>query len=139
MPGSTHVYWRYALAADPAVIRGGSDALGSALKTRGIPCVPHYIRKPPFQSRMFTERKTYGRSRCPYSCRLRDGGSEVVYDPAEYPGTIRGLEQVLVLPWNEFYTDEHVRFIARAIEDAVRTLSKRATYVGRTPTHETLQ
>jgi len=26
-PGSTHVYWRYALSADPTIIRGGSDAI----------------------------------------------------------------------------------------------------------------
>ena len=139
MPGSTHVYWRYALIADPAIIRGGCDGLAMALRSRGVPCVPRFLRKLPFQWRMFTERKTYGRSRCPFSCRVRDGGSEVVYDAADYPGTIRGLEQVLVLPWNEFYTDEHVRFIARAIEESVRGLTRRTTYVGRTHSHETLQ
>jgi dTDP-4-amino-4,6-dideoxygalactose transaminase len=138
-PGSTHVYWRYALNIDPDAIRGGSDALAAALRARGVPCVPHYLSKPPFQSRTFTERKTYGRSRCPFSCRLRDGGSEVVYDAADYPGTMRGLEQVLVLPWNELYTDEHVRYIARAVEESVRGLTRRSVDVGRAQSHDTLQ
>ena len=138
-PGSTHVYWRYAMSVDPELVRGGTDALAVALRARGIPCLPRWIRKPPFQSRTFTERKTYGRSRCPFSCRVRDGGSEVVYDAADYPGTMRGLARILVLPWNELYTDDHVRFIARSIEEAVHDLAPHATWTGRAPSHETLQ
>ena len=46
----------------------------------------------------------------------------VDYDPARFPGTFRALEHVLVLPWNERYTDEHVAFIASALRDAVSEL-----------------
>jgi dTDP-4-amino-4,6-dideoxygalactose transaminase len=119
------VYWKYPLIVDPAVIGGGADALGGALKAAGVFCAPRYIQKPAFMCQVFTERKTYGKSRCPYSCRVRDGGSEVVYDPAEYPGTTRGLDRVVVLPWNEFYTEEHVQFIAGAVRDAVARLASR--------------
>ena len=120
---ATHVYWKYPLSVDPAVIAGGADALGAALKARGVFCAPRYIQKPAFQCRMFTERKTYGMSRCPFSCRERDGDS-IVYDAADYPGTMRGLERVVVLPWNEFYTDEHVAFIASAVHTAVTQLCR---------------
>src|SRR5262249_13900680 len=123
---STHVYWKYPLIADPAVIRGGADALGAALRAAGISCAPRYIQKPAFQCRVFTARKTYGRSRCPYSCRARDGAGEVVYEAADYPGTMQGLERVVVLPWSEFYTDAHIEIIATAVKQAVRTLSGRA-------------
>jgi dTDP-4-amino-4,6-dideoxygalactose transaminase len=139
MPGSTHVYWKYPLILDPAVIQGGSDAVGAELKQRGVFCAPRYIQKPAFQCRVFTDRKTYGASRCPFSCRVRDGGTEVVYDPADYPGTLRGLDRVVVLPWNEHYTDEHVRFVARAVREAVRTLSARTPHAGRAYAAETLQ
>jgi dTDP-4-amino-4,6-dideoxygalactose transaminase len=122
LSGAAHVYWKYPLIVDPAVIGGGADALGAGLKAAGVFCAPRYIQKPAFECQVFTERKTYGKSRCPYSCRERDGGGAVVYDAAEYPGTLRGLERVVVLPWNEFYTDEHVRFIADAVRAAATRL-----------------
>ncbi len=122
LPGATHVYWKYPLIVDPKVIKGGTDALGAALKAAGVFCAPRYIRKPAFQCQVLAEQKTYGKSRCPYTCPSRNGAGEVVYNPAEYPGTMTGLERVLVLPWNEFYTDEHVAFIATAVRDAVATL-----------------
>ena len=129
LPGATHVYWKYPLIVDPVVIEGGSDALGAALKKQGVFCAPRYIQKPAFECQVFTERKTYGRSQCPYSCREREGGGRVVYDAAEYPGTLEGLERVVVLPWNERYTEEHVHYVARAVRQAVEGLagSRRAS------------
>lgn len=123
LPGATHVYWKYPLIVDPAVVPGGADALGARLKARGIFCAPRYIQKPAFECRVLRERKTYGLSRCPYSCRERQDGRTITYDGAEYPGTQRGLECVLVLPWNEFYTAAHVAFIADAIRADVAVLT----------------
>lgn len=125
LPGATHVYWKYPLIVDPEVIAGGSDALGAALKKKGVFCAPRYIQKPAFLCEVFTKRKTFGRSQFPYSHREREDGTRIVYDAAEYPGTMRGLERVVVLPWNEFYTDEHVGFIAGAVQSAVAELSHR--------------
>jgi len=125
LPGTTHVYWKYPLIVDPDVIEGGSDALGAALKENGVFCAPRYIRKPAFECAVFAERNTYGKSRCPYSCGNRSGLAEVVYDLTAYPGAIRGLERVVVLPWNEFYTKDHVRFIADAVLGAVEKLRRR--------------
>ncbi len=122
LSGATHVYWKYAVIVDPEAIPGGADALGAALKARGIHCAPRYIQKPAFQCQVFTERKTYGRSRCPYSCRVRDGGGEVAYDATEYPGTMQGLARVVVLPWSEFYTDAHVELISAAVKESVAEL-----------------
>jgi len=121
---ATHVYWKYPLIVDPAVVRGGADALGAALKAQGVFCAPRYIQKPAFMCRVFTERKTFGTSRYPWASRVRDGGSDVTYDPADYPNTFRGLERVVVLPWNEFCTDRHVDFIADAVRTAVRRLAR---------------
>jgi perosamine synthetase len=122
--GGTHVYWKYPLIVDPARIRGGADAFGASLKAAGIACVPRYIRKPAFECAVFTERKTFGKSQVPWSSRVRDGGGEVVYDSAEYPGVIQGLERVVVLAWNEFYHDEHVEMIAGAVRRAAEELAQ---------------
>lgn len=118
LPGCEHVYWKYPLIVDPNVISGGADALGAALKTAGVFCAPRYIQKPAFECRVFTERKTFGKSRWPFSAR----DDEVVYDAGEYPGTTEGLARVVVLPWNEFYTPEHVEFIADSIQSTVSEL-----------------
>jgi len=126
LPAATHVYWKYPLIVDPAVIEGGSDVLGAALKANGVFCAPRYIQKPAFQCQVFTDRKTFGKSQFPYSHREREDGTKIVYDAAEYPGTMQGLERVVVLPWNERYTDEHVHFIARAVQAAVATLAVRS-------------
>jgi perosamine synthetase len=123
LPSATHVYWKYPLIVDPAVVCGGADALGAALKANGVFCAPRYIQKPAFQCRVFTERKTFGQSQHPYTYRERLDGTKIVYDPADYPGTMQGLERVVVLPWSEFYTDEHVEFIAAAAHDAIRQLT----------------
>ncbi|HME92383.1 MAG TPA: DegT/DnrJ/EryC1/StrS family aminotransferase, partial [Myxococcaceae bacterium] len=122
LPGARHVYWKYPLIVDPDIIVGGADALGVALKRAGIFCVPRYIQKPVFECQVLAERKTYGRSRCPYSCRERNGGGQIVYDAAEYPGTMQGLERVVVLPWSEFYSEAHVMFIACAVRNAAESL-----------------
>jgi dTDP-4-amino-4,6-dideoxygalactose transaminase len=125
LPGATHVYWKYPLIVDPAVIEGGADALGAALKAQGVFCAPRYIQKPAFQCEVFTERRTFGTSQYPWALRVREGGSDVVYDPEEFPGTFRGLERVVVLPWNERYTEAHVEHIAGAVRTAVRSLVHR--------------
>jgi len=124
-PGTTHVYWKYPLIVDPEVLEGGSDAFGATLKAAGVFCAPRYIQKPAFECAVIAERNTYGKSRCPYSCGNRSGLAEVVYDRAAYPGAIQGLERVVVLPWNEFYTEEHVRFIAGVVLGAVEKLRRR--------------
>jgi perosamine synthetase len=139
LPECTHVYWKYPLIVDPEVIAGGSDALGAALKANGVFCAPRYIQKPAFQCEVFTKRKTFGKSQFPYSYREQEDGTKIVYDTAEYPGTMRGLERVVVLPWNEFYTDQHVAFIASAVQSAVADLSRRRSANGAAAAQGALQ
>jgi len=128
LPHATHTYWKYPLVVDPAVVRGGADALGAALRAQGLACAPRYIEKPAFMCRVFAERKTFGKSQYPWASRVRDGGTDVTYDPADYPNTMLGLARVVVLPWNEFYTAEQVDFIAGAVRTAVYSLLRwRAT------------
>lgn len=117
LPGCSHVYWKYPLIVDPAVIEGGSDGLGAELKKNGVFCAPRYVQKPAFECQVLRDRVTFGASQWPFSLR-----PEIRYDRSEYPGTIQGLERVVVLPWNEKYTEEHVSFIAGVIRAAVAKL-----------------
>ena len=53
------------------------------------------------------------------------GEPEVVYDRAQYPGTVEALRRVVVLPINEKYTEEHVDFVADAVRRTAEFLSTR--------------
>ena len=116
-PGNEHVYWKYCLRVDSKVIPGGSPEIGRRLKERGIASAPRYIQKPAFQCQVFRDQRTFGRSRWPFTLARPEA---VDYSPARFPGTFEALEGVLVLPWNERYTEEVVNALAHEIRAAVR-------------------
>ena len=117
---NTHVYWKYCLSVDAAVISDGAVGLAKWLKeNRGIFSAPRYIQKPAFCCEIFRDQRTFGNSRFPFSVARPEA---VDYDPAKFPGTYAGLERVLVLPWNESYTQEHVDYIAQSLKDAIAAL-----------------
>lgn len=120
-PGDVHTYWKYCLGVDAKRIPGGSVQLGAALKKRGIFSAPRYIQKPAFACEIFREQRTFGASRWPFTLARRDA---VDYSPEKFIGTYEGLERVLVLPWNERYTSDHVRYIADSIIESVAELQK---------------
>jgi perosamine synthetase len=119
--GNTHVYWKYCLTVDDSKIEGGSPALAALLKEKNIFSAPRYIVKPAFMCQIFQEKKTLGDSQFPFNL-AREGA--VDYEMANYPMTAKALNDVLVLPWNEKYTEEHVRYIADNVRIAASKLRK---------------
>jgi perosamine synthetase len=118
---SVHTYWKYCLQVDGQVVADGSPGLGRLLKENGIASSPRYIQKPAFMCEVFQKQRTFGNSRFPFTLARPEA---VDYDRSRFPGTFRGLERVLVLPWNELYTDDHVAYIARSIHEAVERLRR---------------
>ena len=119
LPGDVHTYWKYCLRVDSNVIPGGSVAMAKELKARGISSVPRYIQKPAFMCQIFQEQKTFGNSRFPFTL----ARPEVLqYDERKFPLTMQSLHEILVLPWNENYTEAHVDYISEAIHDAAKNL-----------------
>ena len=119
--GNVHVYWKYALMIDSARFAGGITALARFLAERGISSAPRYIQKPAFQCAVLRDQRTFGNSRFPFTHARPEA---VQYDPERFPGTFQGLERVLVLPWNERYTDEHIDYIATCLTEGVEQLGK---------------
>ena len=78
-----------------------------------------YIQKPAFRCQVFAEQRTFGDSRWPFTLAQPEA---VDYSEELFPGTFAALAQVLVLPWNEMYTEEHVRFVAESLKDAANEL-----------------
>ena len=122
-PGGAAVYWKYPLRIDTQVIRGGADAFGARLKEAGIFSAPRYIQKLAFECEVLRDQRTFGNSRFPYVGEHRKGDPAIKYDKADTPGAVEALLGVVVLPWNEKYTAEHVEGIARAVRETAAELS----------------
>jgi len=118
-PHSKHTYWKYCLRVDGQQVSGGAVALARELRRWQISCAPRYIQKPAFMCQIFREQRTFGNSRFPFTLARP---AALNYDLASYPLTLAALESALVLPWNENYSDEHVDYIATAIQDSVSAL-----------------
>ena len=119
--GSVHTFWKYCLLVDDRVVSGGAVGLGAKLKERGIASAPRYIQKPAFKCEVFRDQRTFGNSRFPFTLARPEA---VDYSDDKFPGTFEALKNILVLPWNERYTQEHVDYIADAIRDGVAALAQ---------------
>jgi perosamine synthetase len=117
---TVHTYWKYCLRVDPAVIQDGAVGLSRALRESGIFTVPRYIQKPAFMCEVFAEQRTFGKSRFPFNLARPEA---VDYRRERFPGTFEALDRVLVVPWNDRFTDEHVAYIGASIKDAVARLA----------------
>lgn len=114
-PDNEHVYWRYVLRVDAAVLPGGAPALAKGLKGYDVASMPRYIQRPAFRCAVFAEQRTFGDSRFPFTLARPEA---VDYSDHLFPGTLAALEAMLVLPWNERYEPRHVDYLAAAIADA---------------------
>jgi dTDP-4-amino-4,6-dideoxygalactose transaminase len=119
----THAYWKYALGVDAGVIRGGAAALGRRLQQHGIACAPRYIQKPAFECQLFRDWSRSPVTAMPLQHNPRGQGPQPPFVRRDYPGAIAALERVLVLPINERYTSDHVRFLTAQIATAVADLA----------------
>ncbi|OLE97557.1 MAG: hypothetical protein AUG75_06840 [Cyanobacteria bacterium 13_1_20CM_4_61_6] len=104
---------------DGSVIRDGAVGLSKLLKNRGIMSAPRYIQKPAFMCEIFQKRRTFGTSQYPFTLARPEA---VDYSPQRFPLTFKALNDVLVLPWNERYTEEHLEYIAESIQESVEQL-----------------
>jgi perosamine synthetase len=118
-PGGSHVYWKYPLRVDNDRFKGGMDGVAGALKSKGIQCAPRYVQKPAFECQVIRDRVTLGGSHWPWSARTDTVPAE---RPQDFPGTYDALAHVLVLPWNERYTVDHVDYIADQVRQAAGAL-----------------
>lgn len=111
---AVHTFWKYCLRVEGRVIAGGAPGLAALLKERGIASAPRYIQKPAFRCAVFAEQRTFGNSRWPFTLARPEA---VDYAVEKYPGTFAALDGVLVLPWSEKYTAEHLDYIASAVRE----------------------
>ncbi|MEZ5429174.1 MAG: DegT/DnrJ/EryC1/StrS family aminotransferase [Pyrinomonadaceae bacterium] len=116
---ATMTYWKFCLRVDDRKIEDGSVGLARALKTYDVASAPRYVVKPAFRCQVFREQNTFGDSHFPFNLARPEA---VDYSEEKYPGTFKGLHDVLVLPINERYTEEHIEFLAASIREAVESV-----------------
>ncbi len=107
---TVHSYWKYPLIVQPEI--GGPVRVAEALRGFGINSAPRYIQKPAFECAVIRDQQTFGDSGFPFNLARPEA---VDYAPERFEGTYSFLNDVLVLPWNERYTDEHVNYLAEQI------------------------
>jgi dTDP-4-amino-4,6-dideoxygalactose transaminase len=113
------VYWKYCVNVNEAVTGVSLNDIAARMRTAGIFTVPRYIGKPAFECQIFRDKVTFGNSSWPYTDPSRVGFPPVDHDRKNFPGAVKALSHVLVIPWNEFYTNEHVDYIADSLHAAV--------------------
>jgi perosamine synthetase len=113
---STMTYWKYCLRVDDAKIEDGSVGLAKALKIYDVASAPRYVVKPAYKCQVFRDQNTFGDSHYPFNLARPEA---VDYNDDNFPGTIKGLHDVLVLPINERYEEKHIEFLASSIREAV--------------------
>jgi dTDP-4-amino-4,6-dideoxygalactose transaminase len=113
---ATMTYWKFCLRVDDTKIQDGSVGLAKALRCYDVASAPRYVVKPAYKCEVFRERKTFGNSNYPFNLARPEA---ISYDDANFQGTIKGLHDVLVLPFNEKYEEHHIVFLAASIREAV--------------------
>jgi perosamine synthetase len=120
--GAQHSYWKYCIRTAESMHVDAVVEIAKLLKERGIVSAPRYIQKPAFMCEVFQQQRTFGASGYPFNLARAEA---VDYRLARYPGTVSALERVLVVPWNDRYTEDDVDYIADSLRWAVGSISWR--------------
>lgn len=107
-----HSYWKYCVRTSEELPAGAVLEIAQLLKERDVVAVPRYIQKPAFMCRIFQERRTFGSSGYPFTLARPQA---VDYRSERFPGTLAALERILVIPWNDRYSEDDVAHIAGSI------------------------
>jgi dTDP-4-amino-4,6-dideoxygalactose transaminase len=113
-------YWFLFLRVHPEKLRVPKEQVAAALQAEGLPVAASYAWVIP-DMYWIRERKTYGESRCPWSCPYY--GKEVRYD-GQLPNAHLAREQHMTLAIHECYTEQECDDIARALRKVERAYLK---------------
>jgi dTDP-4-amino-4,6-dideoxygalactose transaminase len=122
--GAVHSYWKYCVRLGEPLSADAVVQVARTLKEHGIVSAPRYIQKPAFMCEVFQRRRTFGNSEYPFTLARPEA---VDYRLERYPGAAAGLERLLVIPWNDRYSERDVEYIGESLISAVRELEGRAS------------
>ncbi|MBL8728081.1 MAG: DegT/DnrJ/EryC1/StrS family aminotransferase [Planctomycetes bacterium] len=120
----THSWWKFPFFVDARRLDGGAPALGRRMQQAGVHCVPRYIQKPAFECALFQHWQSSPVTALPLQHNPRGAGPQPPFARAQYPGAVRALDEVVVLPINERYRPDDVAHVAAVIAAAARDLDR---------------
>jgi perosamine synthetase len=107
-----HAVWLFPVVVDDAT-GADSKTWGAALGDEGVPVSAGYLSQPVYDYPVLAERRLYGGSGFPFTS--PPARTEFTYGPGLCPQAERLIDQtLLVVQWNEAYTDSDVDEIAAA-------------------------
>ena len=107
-------YWQFPVFIDPEAAGADAHWYGRALAAEGIPANGGYITRPLYLTPVLAERQTYGSSGYPLS--VPPASAVPDYAPGLCPVTEDLINRrLLVISWNEGYTEDDVADIAAAV------------------------
>jgi len=121
--GFKHSYWLYPLKLELSMFKAPLSDIAKAITAEGVPAGTGYIGKPIYMAPLFTEKRGYGGSKCPWMCPLY--GKDVHYGEGLCPRAEETLNALLTLPCNEYFTEEDVEDVAKAVEKVLSYYKKR--------------
>lgn len=118
--GGKHTYWLYALTVEPDA-GYTPQQFAQALSAEGLAAGHGYIGAPIFRCAVaLSSKRTFGKSRLPFTL---PGVPEISYDETMCPKTQELLDRIITLPMSEFFTDEDIEAMGRAIRKVAEGLS----------------
>ena len=118
--GSKHSYWKYCIDVDPKITGLDVGQIAATLKSFDIFSAPRYIQKPAFSCQILKDGQTFGSKSTPLTSKQMSFWQDEERLRIEYEGSYQALSRMLVLPWNEFYTEEHVEYISDKIHISMK-------------------
>ncbi|MDD5354837.1 MAG: DegT/DnrJ/EryC1/StrS family aminotransferase, partial [bacterium] len=123
--GASHGYWLY-----PLTLKGlDTNAFAEEMKKAGVWVSAGYTVKPIYLcTETLTNRKTYGTSGCPFTCKYTDKNYE--YKEGLCPKAEEALKHLIGLPFDESWSMARIERAAQAVTATVQKLkgeSKAAT------------
>lgn len=122
LPGSKHSYWLYPITIDSKIFKVTPEEFAKAVSAEGIPASTGYIKKPLYMFRILKDQVTYGSSHCPFDCPRYN--RKIEYREGDCPNAEKVLGELITIPVNEFYTEEDVYDIFRAISKVANYYAK---------------
>lgn len=117
-------FWQFPVVVDPERAGGNAHEYARALAAEGIPASGGYLTRPLYLTPMLAQRHTYGESGYPLSA--FPASLQPEYVPGLCPQAERMIaETLLVIMWNERYTDADVDDIATALTKVHRAFQRR--------------
>jgi perosamine synthetase len=119
--GAQHSYWLYPIVVDEGI---DSNLLAKEISKDVAWASAGYTGKPIYLcSEALTEKKTYGKSQCPFNCKFASAQYE--YKEGLCPCAEQGLKRLICLPLDETWTNEYVKHAADVLVKCVSKFTQK--------------